>query len=62
MVDESSRQWHDNQISQLYKVGMSSPSVTIRREVMKILGARKRVGCEEAAIALDDIKKKYNQD
>lgn len=40
---------------------MTSPSVTIRREVMKILGARERVGSEEAAIALDEIKKKYNR-
>lgn len=52
-----SRNWHDQKVSQLYHMAMMSRYEPIRREVMKVLGILERTGNEEAAWAIEDIKK-----
>lgn len=49
--------WHDQKVSRLYEMAMTSRYQEVRREVMKRLGVLERTGCDEAALAIDDIKK-----
>jgi hypothetical protein len=51
------REWQDKKVSQLYTMAMTARYETVRREVMKVLGILERTGNEEAALAIDDIKK-----
>jgi hypothetical protein len=56
-MQDSTRKWHDQRVSQLYNMAMIARYETVRREVLKVLGVLERVGCDEAACAIDDIKR-----
>jgi hypothetical protein len=56
-MQDSTRKWHDQKVSQLYTMAMTARYETVRREVMKALGVLERVGSDEAACAIDDIKR-----
>jgi hypothetical protein len=56
-MPDTAREWHDQRVSQLYTMAITARYEIIRREVLKSLGALERVGVEEAACAIEDIKK-----
>jgi hypothetical protein len=51
------REWHDRRVSQLYTMALAAKYEIVRKEVLKALGVLQRVGNEEAACAIEDIKK-----
>jgi hypothetical protein len=53
-----SRIWQDLKVSHLYTTAITSPYDPVRREAMKVLGALVRIGNDEAARALDEIKRR----
>jgi hypothetical protein len=57
MEDAGSRVWLDPKVHQLYTVAMTSKDVILRRQALKFLGALQRVGNEEAARAIANIKR-----
>jgi hypothetical protein len=57
-MQDSMKEWHDPKVSQLYTMAMTARYETVRREVLKALGVLERVGSDEAACAIDDIKRK----
>jgi hypothetical protein len=56
----SVKEWQDQRVSQLYSMALAAKYDIVRREVLKALGVLQRVGIEEAACAIDDIKKRTN--
>jgi hypothetical protein len=56
-MTDSKRIWHDPKVSQLHTMAMTARYDSVRREVMKVLGVLERTGNEEAALAIEDIKK-----
>ncbi len=52
-----SREWQDHRVSHLYSMALAAKYESVRKEILKCLGILERVGCEEAAYAIDEIKK-----
>lgn len=57
MFDEKVREWLDPKVHQLYTVAITSKDLILRRQALNFLGALKRAGSEEAAWAIENIKK-----
>jgi hypothetical protein len=54
------RKWQDHRVSRLYTMALTAKYESVRKEILKALGVLERVGSEEAAYAIDDIKKQTN--
>gem|GEM_PF-1467248 len=62
MVFEKEYEWRDQRVHQLYTVAITSKYGALRHEAMKFLGALERAGSEDAAKAIDCIKKLSNNE
>jgi hypothetical protein len=61
-TDTQKREWSDRRAHHLYSIASTSKDGNIRREALLFLGALERAGIEDAAWAMDIIKKRSKEE
>jgi len=57
-MNTGTRVWRDQRAHRLYSLAAGSKDKKIRQEAVFFLGALERAGCDDAAWAMDSIRKR----